>query len=49
MEKQKLNEGIELKNSFCKTMEDLINSEDFERVFNIIIKKDKKYNKDYFL
>ncbi len=34
---------------FCKTMEELINSEDFERAFEIVMKHNKKYDKDYFL
>ena len=34
---------------FCETMEELINSEDFERAFEIVMKHNKKYDKDYFL
>ena len=34
---------------FCKTMDEVINSREFERAFEIVLDKDKKYNKSYFL
>ncbi len=39
---------IELKDNFCETMEEVINSEDFKRVFKIVLQSSKKYNFSYF-
>jgi len=34
---------------FCETMDEVINSRDFERAFEIVLDKGNKYNKSYFL
>ncbi len=42
------NDHIELKDNFCETMDELLNSDDFQRVFQIVLKKSGEDDIDYF-
>ncbi|UFX82728.1 hypothetical protein [Candidatus Absconditicoccus praedator] len=48
LEKGLDNNTLELKDNFCKTMDDLINSNDFKRVFEMVVRKSEYYNIGYF-
>lgn len=40
---------IEIHESFCESMNEILNSPDFERVFSIVLDKNPRYSKDYFI
>ena len=43
------NQGSVQVEKFCETIDEVINSQEFERAFEIVLDKDNKYNKSYFL